>query len=68
MVYIKDQRFTPRQGENIYATALRDFIESTKPYRDGSVMLGAYDPPGENVVSSWAPTLLVACLVGFLIL
>ncbi len=68
MVYIKDQRFSPRPGENKYAVAMRDFIESTKPYRDASVMYAAYSPPGENAVSSWAPMLLAAALVGFLIL
>jgi hypothetical protein len=68
MVYIKDQRFSPREGESGFATNLRDLIESTKPYRDSSVMFAAYTPPGENVISQWAPTLLIVALVGFLIL
>jgi hypothetical protein len=68
MVYMKDQRFSPREGENKYAVAMRDYIESTKPYRDSSVMFAAYSPPGENAMSSWAPMLLTAALIGFLIL
>lgn len=66
MVYIKDQRFTPREGENSYAVSLRGFIESTKPFRDASVMFPAYSPPAQNAFA-YAPALLVAALVGFLI-
>jgi len=67
MVYIKDQRFTPREGENSYAVSLRGFIESTKPFRDASVMFPAYSPPAENAFDNYAPALLAAALIGFLI-
>lgn len=67
MVYIKDQRFTPRDGESPYAVSLRAHIESTEPFRDASVMFPAYSPPAENAFDTYAPMLLAAALIGFLI-
>lgn len=65
MVYLKEQRFTPREGENNFDMALRDHIESTLPFRDSSVMFAAYTPLAQNTLDTWAPTLLAVMLLGF---
>ncbi len=65
MVYLKEQRFTPREGENQYDIALRNHVESYQPFKDSSVMFQAYTPVASNPLDSWAPSILAVMLLGF---